>query len=129
MIAPANSLSVHGIIHQFSSPPVRLLMFFAALVVAGVAVIKVIENVSAIYGPAYVGAASNLALGLPPCPCAACSTVSATVNIAYEPPLPSEVIFGPELRTYSQLAVSLSGQRAAIYWSIRVPVFTPRCAR
>jgi hypothetical protein len=93
MVAPAHSVSVHGIIHQFSSPPVRVLLFFAALMVAFIAVIKVVEGVSALYGPAHVGAVSV-------------PTVSATVNIAYELPLPSEMAFGLELRTYtySQLA-------------------------
>jgi hypothetical protein len=115
MVAPADSLSVHGVIRQFSSPPVRLFMFLAALVVAGIAVIKVVESVATLYGPAHVGAVSM-------------PTVSATVNIAYELPLPSEVVFGPELRTYSQLALSLSGQRAAMYWSLFVPVYSSLCA-
>jgi hypothetical protein len=48
MVAPAHSVSVHGIIHQFSSPPVRVLLFFAALMVAFIAVIKVVEGVSAL---------------------------------------------------------------------------------
>jgi hypothetical protein len=73
-------------------------MFLAALVVAGIAVIKVVEGVAALYGPAHVGAVSM-------------PTVSATANIAYELPLPSEVVFGPELRTYSQLAMSLATPR------------------
>jgi hypothetical protein len=35
MVAPAHSVSIHGIIYQFSSPPVRILLFFAALMADG----------------------------------------------------------------------------------------------
>ena len=80
MVAPAHSISVHGVIYQLSSPPVRILLFFAALMVAFIAVVKVVEGVSALYGHAHVGTISV-------------PTVSATVNIAYELPLPSEIVF------------------------------------
>jgi hypothetical protein len=71
---------------------------------------------TALYGPSHISAV--------PMP-----TMSATANIAYEPPLPSEVVFGPELSTYSQLATSLSGQRAAMYSSLyaAVPVYSSLC--
>jgi hypothetical protein len=115
MVAPAHSISVHGIIYQFSSPPVRVLLFFAALMVAVIAVVKVVEGVSALNDPGRGGTISAPA-------------VSATVSIAYELPLPSEIVFGPELRTYSQLAMSLSEQRAAMYWSMLLPAYSSLCA-
>ena len=58
MIAPAHSISIHGIIYQFSSPPVRVLLFFAALMVAVIAVAKFVEGVSALYDPGRVGTIS-----------------------------------------------------------------------
>jgi hypothetical protein len=43
MVAPVESLSVHGAIRQFSS-----LIFLAALVVAGIVIIKAFEGVAAL---------------------------------------------------------------------------------
>jgi hypothetical protein len=110
MVAPAHSISVHGIFCQFASPPVRVLLFFAALLLAVIAVVKVVEGMSDLSDQGRGGAFSAPA-------------VAATVNIAYELPSPSEIVFGPELRTYSQ-----SEQRAAMYWSVLLPAYSSLCA-